>query len=597
MKAINLFTFTRIQQDYSTEYENLLSQRETKEKVKAHEFETLRKFVELLQNQGVEISVQEGFFYSFRIEQISKEFDLLKIDKGRFVLNIELKSELIEEEKIKKQLEQNKYYLKHLASEIKLFTFVGETRDIYQYVDGDIVKVTSDVLIGAMNLFASYVSEGIETLFEANRYLISPLNTPEEFLQGQYFLTQQQENIKKNILNIIHNKPLILGITGKAGTGKTLLLYDIARTTAELGNRCCVIHSGILCEGHDYLNVHWSNVRIISAKDLNGNGGDLLLKYDFIFVDESQRIYESSADKIIKVASDNRKVVVFSYDFGQALSHAEENRNIPNMLRMINGFQEFSLSEKIRTSKEIASFYRTLLDLNDVARAYMNYSNIDILYANDVIEALKLIDLYENRYGYVFISYTQSVYKPSPIDVYPNKHDTHHVIGQEYDRVMIIMDDNFRYDEDGRIQGRIHPNPDYRFYKLLYQGVSRAREKLCVLVVNNYTMFKQISDIKYHMLERYQYKENTISSAISTKKLNDMVKTIKDRLTELDPDDAETIGDAIVMIKDELLEVEPKKKVIRNGVKLLNMILQKNTEVILIASSIQEYIDYVSGFL
>ncbi|MBD5097316.1 MAG: ATP-binding protein [Lachnospiraceae bacterium] len=598
MRAINLFTYTRIQQDYSTEYSNILSQREKREKVKEHEFDALRKFVELLRNKNVEIEVFEGFFYSFKIEQIGKEFDLLKIDKGNLVLNIELKSEQIEEEKIKKQLKQNKYYLNYLANDIKLFTFVGETQEVYQYVDGSIIKSSIDILLNVMRLFVAYESEGVETLFKANQYLISPINTPEVFLQGQYFLTKQQENIKQNILDIVYKDneaTFFLGITGKAGTGKTLLLYDIARTVAESNNRCCVVHSGILSEGHCYLNNHWSDVSVIAAKDLKGDGSNILLNYDFILVDESQRIYVSAVDAIKKIALENGKVVIFSYDFGQALSHAEEERDIPSVLRQIEGFQEFSLSEKIRTSKEIASFYKTLLDLNDRARAYMNYSNIEILYANHVVEALELIDLYEKKYGYVFIAYTQSVYIKSVIDIYPNKHDTHHVIGQEYDKVMIIVDENFRYNESGKIEGKKHPNPDYLFYKLLYQGVSRAREKLCILVVNNYKMFKQISDIKYHMLENYQYNDNT-NSVISAKTLNKMDKVIKDTIMGLKTYDAETISDAVNMIKEELLERKPRRNVIRSGIKLLNIVAIKNADDESIAQCVQQFIDYVSQY-
>ena len=187
MKAINLFTYTRVQPDYSTEYADLLAQREVKSKVKKHEYETLRKFVRLLQSKGLGLSALEGFFYSFKIEQIGKEFDLLKIEKDRLVLNIELKSELIEKEKIRKQLEQNKYYLKHLASDIKLYTFVAETEEIYQYVGGDIINATYDTLIDVMRLFGSHICEGIETLFEARRYLISPLNTPKEFYKDSIF--------------------------------------------------------------------------------------------------------------------------------------------------------------------------------------------------------------------------------------------------------------------------------------------------------------------------------------------------------------------------------------------------------------------------
>ena len=42
---------------------------------------------------NIEIKNFENFFASFTIEQIGKEFDLIKPDKDNFVLNIELKSE------------------------------------------------------------------------------------------------------------------------------------------------------------------------------------------------------------------------------------------------------------------------------------------------------------------------------------------------------------------------------------------------------------------------------------------------------------------------------------------------------------------------
>ena len=55
-----------------------------------------------------------------------------------------------------------------------------------------------------MELFDSSISEGIEILFEANRYLISPLNTQQEFLDRQYFLTESQEKIKIDILSVLN---------------------------------------------------------------------------------------------------------------------------------------------------------------------------------------------------------------------------------------------------------------------------------------------------------------------------------------------------------------------------------------------------------
>ena len=76
-------------------------------------------------------------------------------------------------------------------------------------------------------------------------------------------------------------------------------------------------------------------------------------------------------------------------------------------------------------------------------------------------------------------------------------------------------------------------HPDLLFYKLLYQAISRAREKLCVLVVENYKLFSDILNIKFDMLSRYQYKENYTNTTLSVKKLNRFTKKIKDKLSEL----------------------------------------------------------------
>ena len=56
--------------------------------------------------------------------------------------------------------------------------------------------------------------------------------------------------------------------------------------------------------------------------------------------------------------------------------------------------------------------------------------------------------------------------------------------------------DNFQYAEDGHLQGKMHPNPNYIFYKLWFQGVSRAREKLCILVIGNEELFKKLLSVK-----------------------------------------------------------------------------------------------------
>lgn len=593
MKAINIYTYSRIQEDMATEFENILSKRSKKLKVKLQEFDAIRSLVNMLLGIGVEIKDFENFFLSFMIEQIGKEFDLIKLDKDNLVLNIELKSEEVGVEAIQNQLEKNRYYLKHLAPDVRLYNFVETGKELYKYTSKGLQLVGVEDLKDTMQLFQESLGENLESLFQANSYLISPLNSHQKFMYGDYFLTNQQHDIKKKIVDLIllNDKEYVLGITGKAGTGKTLLLYDIIKEIAERGENCCLIHSGILCDGHRILSAKWDNVTIFSAKELNGDGVENLKRYQFIFVDESQRIYSSTFEKIIKEVISESKTVIFAYDYAQSLSITEEERNIPAKLQKIDGFMVYTLSDKIRTSKEIASFTRTMMNLNNRARGYMDYSDIDVLFANNIEEAKRLINLYDEK-GYIFISYTQSMYYRNSIDLYPNNYDTHHVIGQEYDKVMIMMDKNFRYDKERRIQGKEHPNPDLFFYKLLYQAISRAREKLCVLIVKNYKLFSDILNIKFDMLSRYQYKENNTNITLSVKKLNRLTKSIKDKLSEVHDNYSLTISETVDMINDELMGAELKKKVIRNGIKLLK-IIQNELVSEEIYELISKYCDYV----
>ena len=88
MKAINIYTYSRIQENMATELENILSQRPKKLNVKVQEFVAIKTLVDLLRNMETEIKYFENLFTSFTIEQIGKEFDLIKIDRDRLVLNI-----------------------------------------------------------------------------------------------------------------------------------------------------------------------------------------------------------------------------------------------------------------------------------------------------------------------------------------------------------------------------------------------------------------------------------------------------------------------------------------------------------------------------
>lgn len=57
------------------------------------------------------------------------------------------------------------------------------------------------------------------------------------------------------------------------------------------------------------------------------------------------------------------------------------------------------------------------------------------------------------------------------------------------------------YSDDRWLKTHEHPNSNYLFYKLFFQGVSRARERLCIVVANNPELFGKILDIKYDAIQ------------------------------------------------------------------------------------------------
>lgn len=65
MKAINIYTYSRIQENMATEFENILSQRSKKLNVKVQEFIAIKTLVDLLRNMETEINYFENFFTSF----------------------------------------------------------------------------------------------------------------------------------------------------------------------------------------------------------------------------------------------------------------------------------------------------------------------------------------------------------------------------------------------------------------------------------------------------------------------------------------------------------------------------------------------------
>ncbi|MBE6688051.1 MAG: DUF2075 domain-containing protein [Ruminococcaceae bacterium] len=419
----------------------------------------------------------DGFIYGYSVPQLNREFDLLKITSS-YCLNIELKSSEVSDEKIKHQLLQNLHYLKLINKPNTFaFTFVSSSNKLYTVTNTRELVETS--IIQLKNIMASMEENekiDLDKVFLPANTLVPPLNSPEKFLKREYLLTENQENIKKAIIELFWNNTqgCFSGITGGPGTGKTLLVYDIARDLSAF-YKVLIVHSGIICEGHHTLNACLDNIKIIPAKELLFRE---IRDVDVVIVDEAHRLYSDTFNEIQRWVSKTKALCLFSYDGGQVLSKSEVRMETAKKIEELCKKHVYKLTNKIRTNPELALFITCLRDLTKYRSEYA-FPNVRLFYENDKLAAhLRAQSLAEE--GYTYISYTPSRYKHK-LDYQASKYNTHNVVGQEFEAVCMVLDDNWRY-LNGKLISNLHPNPNYLFEQLLYQGLTRVRSKLAIIV-------------------------------------------------------------------------------------------------------------------
>ena len=197
-RPINLYLISRIHDEEPFNIVNRhQSQKADKSKIQFHEIESLRIFVDSLIQQGISVVELDGFFYGFSIPQIGKEFDLLKFT-DKVCLNIELKSTNVPQDQVLDQLLRNRHYLMHLGKRQNLYTVITDSMTCYKLSMNDELTIVdfSEIVLMIKKMALDYIID-IDEKFRAAQYLVSPLNTPKKFIQGEYFLTQAQEQIKK----------------------------------------------------------------------------------------------------------------------------------------------------------------------------------------------------------------------------------------------------------------------------------------------------------------------------------------------------------------------------------------------------------------
>ncbi|WP_405327693.1 ATP-binding protein [Leeuwenhoekiella sp. LLG6367-2.1] len=461
--------------------------------IKVNELKCLESLLPNLLNDYYDILNLNNFYVGFKIPQISKEFDLLRVGT-KYVINIELKSRNTGE-KMLTQLERNKYYLNSLGLEVFNFTYVSSENTLYRLGDYSLLEpINFSILKKLLNEQEIGNIDNIGSLFNPSNYLVSPFNSTERFVNGEYFLTNQQEEFKKTILALFGSaNESFVSICGKAGTGKTLLTYDIAKEFLNYGQKVLFIHCGKLNNGHQILseNYKWE---ILAAKYLKLERD--YSEYSLIVIDEAQRIYPNQLEYVINKIKQAKLNCIFSFDNEQWLRRWEASNNISERIQNLTASTVCNLTDKIRTNKEIASFITAFFDR--AAPIYtFNRENIELHFFSSH-QAARVYLEYLKPFDWTVINYTPDSRITYPYEKFAigGADNTHEILGQEYDKVVAVIDSHFYYNDKNQLSTKGYESrPYYHPSKMLFQIMTRTRNELCLIIIENQEVFNRCLSI------------------------------------------------------------------------------------------------------
>lgn len=444
--------------------------------IKNNEVEDLRYLVSSMYEVLPFINIFNNFYVGYKIQHISKEFDLLRFGSD-YIINVEIKNSS-DEVKIKKQLKRNKYYLSHINRVVHNFTYVVKNNQLYKLDESEELELVSFNLL--TKLLINQVLLALDTpdsLFNPSDFLVSPFNSTDKFINNQYFLTNQQEDIKEQVISKVSNGAMaFISINGGPGTGKTLLTYDIIKHVKSTHNTL-IVHCGQLNQGHVRLIQNgWNIISIKSLKSYN------LCAVNLVVVDETQRIYARLFEQLVTDANTHNISCIFSYDKQQTLSSREHLADIETKINGVKGIVKFKLSEKIRTNKEIAGFIKVLFNSMRTDVKFNNFGNIDFDFFTDLTTVKDYLQLIRND-GWEVLKLTPSLYDKEHHESYANAESktSHTVIGQEFDNVAVVIDEFFSYDASGMLIYRSRTY--YDSVKMLFQNITRTRKRLKLIII------------------------------------------------------------------------------------------------------------------
>ena len=474
------------------------------EEVKDTEIEAINKI--FTKFKELEPSCMDGPFSGYFLGTkytgvVSEEFDILRFSSQK-IINIELKSTQISEERILRQLKKHSYLLNSISSdmEVSLYTFVSETEILYKFdeVTEQLIPISFEQLFRDIPFdFIEY--NYLESLVDTS-FIISPYSEPDRFFKNQYFLNNEQEQAKKKL---IESSKRYVGLKGAAGTGKSLILFDVAKELSNSGKKVLFIFCSAIYDSDTIQKINeQSSFQFIDIRKFDSV---LFNSYDIVIIDESQRLRRVQWDKLVKIANPGEiDKLILSVDNAQTLRPEERNLDIQGILsdEKYKDAVEYvdCLTERVRTDIELSTFIRKFFNTQEKDLRVLDFPKVNAVYFEHEHAARVFIQNCIDNEGYISIEMPEK--RPwfgngqtKLPKFYSDSLDAFTVIGREYDKVLLPLTDRITHNADGKIAVPVEWGYSYLAENGLFQAITRVKNQLLLVVIKNKALFKTIQEI------------------------------------------------------------------------------------------------------
>lgn len=422
---------------------------------------------------------KQGFNISYNIERLDKEFDLIKYGND-ILVNIELKisnRDIIQCENNYKILK--KYYGKE---DIYIFCFEENKNNILKY--NDELKILETSSYDELNNVLNKITKA--RIININFNVSSVYVNPDFYLDNKYSLSNSQQITKNKIIN---SSEKMLLVSGRAGTGKTLLALDLY--DYYINNDKSVIYLTPFKVNNLVCSELKKKVKMRTVKSyLDFASEDT---HDIAIIDEAQRL---KCEDIEKLKSKIREKIIMLGDINQTVDYEEGFKKLYE--KNIEG--KYNINQIIRTDDTFDYYARKMLNKSTkgIKNKKIDLNKIKIYMIDDIsIPVLSEYTYVEPAQSLYFASCYDKCEKHTckmTSDVCSSVKTTYDVIGQEYSKVAMHFCDRYFLNSEGKIS--CSPGVCYGYLEnQIYTIITRTIDEL-IIIVEDITLYNYLNKIK-----------------------------------------------------------------------------------------------------